>query len=496
MSYRILIVDDEFLMLHNLQFLTDWETHGYQIAGQAVNGKEAIEFIKKQPVDIVLTDVYMPVMDGIALTKRLHAEYPEIRVLIMSSYSDFQYVRDSFKSGAEDYILKHTITAESLLEMLDKIRDKQTLSFDVKPGSENNENEQAERLKARIAGQAEEDSPEACIVAVLKVRERDISEQIMNNMGNILSQMPDMQTQEICIIRMEPDFVFYIQGKGQDQAETYLEQVQNAVQKFFNLHVDMGLCNGLDGRRALRALYLEACRKIGGLEKPETTPVWADDTILPLAWEQELSTAVAAMDQNRAKQCLSGIFADYTRSDSWPENVLIGELITVATKICTDLDMNDRLLLSCIGKGNIMMRGEKQRHEIMAWADELFSTMIALYRRRQEQNEYSPYVKMAIDYMQAHYMDNIMLKDIADSIGITEQYLSKVFKTETGENVSSYLTGLKIERAKQLIIEGKANMKQLYSDAGFNSYNYFFTAFKKIVGCTPAEYGKKKGDEK
>ena len=496
MSYRILIVDDEFLMLHNLQFLTDWETHGYQIAGQAVNGKEAIEFIKKQPVDIVLTDVYMPVMDGIALTKRLHAEYPEIRVLIMSSYSDFQYVRDSFKSGAEDYILKHTITAESLLEMLDKIRDKQTVSFDVKPGLEKNENEQAERLKARIAGQAEEDSPEACMIAVLKVRERDISEQIMNNMGNILSQMPDMQTQEICIIRMEPDFVFYIQGKGQDQAETYLEQVQNAVQKFFNLHVDMGLCNGLDGRRALRALYLEACRKIGGVEKPETTPVWADDTILPLAWEQELSTAVAAMDQNRAKQCLSGIFADYTRSDSWPENVLIGELITVATKICTDLDMNDRLLLSCIGKGNIMMRGEKQRHEIMAWADELFSTMIALYRRRQEQNEYSPYVKMAIDYMQAHYMDNIMLKDIADSIGITEQYLSKVFKTETGENVSSYLTGLKIERAKQLIIEGKANMKQLYSDAGFNSYNYFFTAFKKIVGCTPAEYGKKKGEEK
>ena len=496
MSYRILIVDDEFLMLHNLQFLTDWEAHGYQIAGQAANGQEAMEFIRKQPVDLVLTDVYMPIMDGIALTKRLHAAYPEIRVLIMSSYSDFQYVRDSFKSGAEDYILKHTITAQSILEMLDKIRSQQTAYPKVQPEPKKNGNRHAEHLKARVSGQAEEDSPEACMVAVLKVRERNVSERVMNNIGNILLQIPDMQTRELSIIRMEPGFVLYIQGKGPDQAEVYLEQVQNAVQKFFNLHVDMGLCNGLDGRRTVRALYLEVCRKIGGLEKPETTPVWADDTILPLAWEQELSTAVAAVDQNRAKQCLARIFADYSRCDSRPENVLIGELITVATKICTDLNINDRLLFSCIGKGNIMMRGEKQRHEIMAWSDELFGTMITLYRQQQEQNKYSPYVKMAIDYMQAHYMDNIMLKDIAASIGITEQYLSKVFKTETGENVSNYLTGLKIERAKQLIIEGKANMKQLYSDAGFNSYNYFFTAFKKIVGCTPAEYGKKKGDEK
>ncbi|GEM_PF-4865968 len=492
MSYRILIVDDEFLMLHNLQFLTDWEKHGYQIIGQAANGKEAMDFIQKQSVDIVLTDVYMPVMDGIALTKRLHVDYPEIRVLIMSSYSDFQYVRESFKNGAEDYILKHTITEQSLLEMLDKIREKLQAGPKVQFVQESREDTQDIRLRERIMGGT--DMPESCILAVMRLQKPGIAEQVLNNIGNILSQMPSAELQESRIIRMEPGFVFFMRGRSREQADAFMEQARSAVQKFFNLQVDTGLCDGLDGQRTLGELYRGAMEEISGRNAPQNGQVWAGDTVLPLTWEQELSSAVAAMDQERTQQCLTEIFTDYGRADFWPE-MLIGELITVATKICTDLEINDRLLFSCIGKGNIMMRGEKHRHEIMAWANELFGTMIELYRRRQEQNEYSPYVKLAIDYMKAHYMDNIMLKDIAASIGITEQYLSKVFKTETGENVSNYLTDLKIERAKQLIIEGKTNMKQLYSDAGFNSYNYFFTAFKKIVGCTPAEFGKKKGDK-
>lgn len=114
----VLIVDDEELLRQGLIEMFDWEANGYTVAGQAANGAEALALVEADPPDIVLTDVKMPVMDGVELTRHLRERFPGVRTVILSSFNDFDYVRQTLLHGAADYILKPRLNRELLLDAL------------------------------------------------------------------------------------------------------------------------------------------------------------------------------------------------------------------------------------------------------------------------------------------------------------------------------------------------------------------------------------------
>ncbi|MFK4997272.1 response regulator [Bacillus sp. N9] len=116
--YKVLIVDDEQLIRQGIKHYVNWEQEGFQIVGEAANGKEALEIIKQTDPHIVITDIVMPVIDGEELTRIIKKDYPHIQVIILSSYSDFDYVRSTFQSGVSDYILKPKLNGPELLTAL------------------------------------------------------------------------------------------------------------------------------------------------------------------------------------------------------------------------------------------------------------------------------------------------------------------------------------------------------------------------------------------
>ena len=140
--YRILLVDDEWLELDTLEKYIPWEEMGFQVAGTAENGKEALQLLerlegseneeendRKLP-DVVLTDVKMPVMDGLAFSKILHDRYPDIQIVFLSGYNDFEYVRSVLAVEACGYILK-PLNTEELKGTMEKVRGKM---FPILPG--------------------------------------------------------------------------------------------------------------------------------------------------------------------------------------------------------------------------------------------------------------------------------------------------------------------------------------------------------------------------
>jgi CheY-like chemotaxis protein len=129
---RVLLVDDEFLVCSYLRQLIDWEAQGCRIVGQAGNGREAMEKVKQLKPELIFLDVNMPEMDGIEFIHHLHAEHPAIRVIILSSYSDYHYVRETMKFGAQDYLLKHELQPEYLIRILRQINLEQGLPVRVR----------------------------------------------------------------------------------------------------------------------------------------------------------------------------------------------------------------------------------------------------------------------------------------------------------------------------------------------------------------------------
>ena len=111
---KILIVDDEYIMRQGLRYMIQWEEEGYQIVGEAVNGKEALERIEELKPHMILCDIVMPVMDGVDFAAVVHKMYPQIQIIILSGYDKFEYVKQACLNGVSDYILKPSLNPDVL----------------------------------------------------------------------------------------------------------------------------------------------------------------------------------------------------------------------------------------------------------------------------------------------------------------------------------------------------------------------------------------------
>ncbi len=125
MKKKVLIVDDDANFRYAIRELVPWKKGDFEIIGEAIHGKQALDILRKTPCDIVLTDMEMPLMDGVALTKQIKQKDPDTIVVAMSAYDDFSFVKESMRLGASDYILKQDFEPGQLLELLMRLSDEQ-----------------------------------------------------------------------------------------------------------------------------------------------------------------------------------------------------------------------------------------------------------------------------------------------------------------------------------------------------------------------------------
>ena len=121
--YKLLLVDDEVDVREGLLSEIDWEKHGFAVEGTAENGREAMELIDRLSPDVVLTDISMPFMDGLALSDWIRREHPAVRIVLLSGYDEFEYAQRAIKLDIDEYILK-PFDAEQIVQVLNKVKDR------------------------------------------------------------------------------------------------------------------------------------------------------------------------------------------------------------------------------------------------------------------------------------------------------------------------------------------------------------------------------------
>jgi two-component system response regulator YesN len=527
---KIMLVDDETLGLDYLHQLINWEANGFQICAVAANGREAISMIGKMIPDLIIADVDMPGMNGVELIQYTREKYGErIRFIMLSSYDKYEYVRDSMRSGAIDYLLKHRLDAEGLLELLLKVKDELSL-VEARPSAmtyiEKNWSmldQGVTRTFIRNIVLGIDDNTVAAedyfkhmspihmthfIVVVMQIemehnQVRQTADEDKRKVGSTIKLIQQYieQKDNGWVVDLDKGRYVLLISYAEERSELViyqrlqacLQRISNAMRLYLNTNVTFGYGSICTSLTAMQTSYAAAVDMLDQINPQLINQLEIDEGYgITLLQEKDLMAAVESQDIAAVNLRLDEIFIELKRHGDDPHIIayIFNELVHLADKLWFKSGNRDKFYLDEALPTGKEAAEVLKLDQLQQKVYKLYTLLINKLTEKQPKSNYSVHVQMAIDYIHQNYSVDISLEKTADRAGISASYLGRLFRLETNTYFNDYLNQVRIDMSKQLISSGKYKVKQIYERVGFTSYNYFFKVFKDVTGMTPQSYAK------
>ncbi len=522
---QVLLVDDEPLAHHHLWTMLDWEKHGFQLCGEAYNADTALEMIERSPPHIAIIDVDMPGTNGVELNRTIRDRFPSIKTLMLSSYDDYDYVRECLNSGAVDYLLKHRLDDAALISLLNKAAREVQRDNSVQVQSSAHGAKDALSLRDIVADLAR-GKPESSKELEKRAAEYGLYPRAISYAAAVVQIIPfllltesysDVQTnrmvqQAVELIQqslgdIRERTVAYV-GDGRlivlfsfkersehaaaSEAGRQMSKLQHSLELFLNLKCIYAIGHACGSLSQLDASYASAVRKLDrtGEGLPD------ERASLSIEEQKQLLLALDRLDREAIQRLLASIFAALRDRPvhSHAVQTIVGELMKLSDKVInkdrtkTAVQVAAEDLPSRAGLGKV---GEIDQLE--QWLQGYYAELLIQLKRQRGSGSYSRHVSQAIDFVLERYREGITLESAAKRIGLNPSYLSRIFKEETHSTFSEYLNRVRIEAGRKLLESGQYSIKQISDQVGFGTYNYFFKVFKEATGMTPHAYVNRLG---
>ena len=501
---NVLIVDDEKIEREGLKYLLLRE-EGERNVFEASNGKQALQIIRSEDIQLVLTDIKMPHMDGLELSRRAKEENPALQIIIFSGYSDFTFAQEAIRYGVTEYILK-PVNPEDFHKVIQK----------------------AEKV---IEQRKKKESRE--------IKEKNFLQQyflqnyLYSGKLETLEKAKDMIDLEKwngwhCGILLESDVAFFDTAE-----ETLEEEIQKELRRvcfYLNLNARQSLLLFQDvycdyqlvanynfmKRKYRDSFYLAVSRKFEGCEclpeileqleqqmeekfyHPEKHVFSNEDDVLKLSVGevqdsqimQMISEDITRKDTDQLRKhfaCLKEKYHDNTQysamyikfvfsnviQELFQENQFSGE---------RRLEHEIERLYNCRNIMEIVEVTEDNIKEYEAFLDRSMSS---------SRNE----VAAVKNYIYQHYEEDLNLEMLAEKVYLSSGYLSFIFKKETGMNLNRYIRVFRMEKAKELLCSTNMKVAQVSEHVGFANVSYFCRSFREYYGSSPESYRKGTGED-
>lgn len=506
--YDVMIVDHNYYTTGKIKYNTDWNAEGFNVVCITQSAIDAVSFLAEHRVDIVFTEIDLPALNGIELIRHIRERYPHTKVVVVTDNTSLSTVKKAFFYNVFDYIEKDVLTPDTLCNLLTRFKASEKKlsrsSSEKYIETDPNLSRYREHVINVMTGIESDPGLNNMLVAAVKIfnypllrqlhsnEELDILVQnIINTMVQVVKEMTntvifrDGMNNIILCMQFSPDTP---ETAIMNSINSYVRSINALIKKFFNLSLSWGISSLSTPNYGIRQCREEAVKML------EDTPIAErklhydipELSSISLDEEKKLLAAIQTLDYNSIDTCLDEIFAQRIHSNL-SIHILAGELMSIANRLCSELNID--LSHGELSEINTFAGDDTDAERGLEWCKDLFHNIIRLHMEHTRPSRHSTYAKFVRTFIAENYKEDISLKAIAAAMGITEQHLSKIFKDETGENLSVYLNRFRIDKAK-VLLENDVNIKYLYSEVGFKNYNYFFVAFKKAVGCTPVEYKK------
>lgn len=532
--FQVMLVDDEPLVRNHLSTLVDFGKHGFEICGEAHNGVMALDMIELARPHIAIIDVNMPEMNGVELNRTIKERYPSIKTIMLSSFDDYDYVRDCLKNGSIDYLLKHRLDGETLIGMLNKavleLRKEDRLLEDLIAHKE-----MAERINPVIIRGHITDlvrgKPEAVRELEAFARKHELYPGAVSYAAASLQIVPfllltqsysDMQTNRL--VQQAVDMMQQSLGDVRERTVAYLEngrmvvvfafkersenaavseagimmgKLRHALELFLNLKCIYAVGHVCGSLSQLDASYASAERAIDAPPAEQNSPgagktgglFGGQRVSLTIEEQKRLLLSIERLDLAGTHQLIASVFESIREQPvhSNAVQMIIGEL----------LHIGDKALKKWMADGGAKAGGLPARSELgrlgsvgemERWLLDFYARLIRLLKERHSAGHYSRHVSQAVGFILERYSGYVTLELAAGAIGLNPSYLSRIFKEETKSTFSEYVNRVRIDAARKLLESGQYAIKEISDQVGFSTHNYFFKVFKELTGVTPQAY--------
>ncbi len=527
---KVFLVEDEVVVREGIKKNIDWAKNGYDFCGEARDGELAFPLIEKERPDIVITDIKMPFMDGLELSRLIKKELPETEIIILTGYNEFEYAKEGISIGVAEYLSK-PISGDELLVEVNKVarrirEKKSSKSLQEKYQEDMKENQKLSRTRfftSLVSGEktmadlldmartVEIDISAVCYKIVLfqlkslRHAQAEYSKQHVKATEEILSLCDELGI--ITFERNLEGLALLFKADSMEELDSLLDSFSRRVEAILLNYSHLQYFGGLgcsvdrmtslhksyetasfafahryfmeesqmiDYRRQIEPEALQDDFNVASIDMSRVDKTHIDDFLKVGSSEEVdffMDSFLNCFDNN---YMVSLMFRQYIVMDVYFRVVAFVESLSHSKDEIEGIDMTSGTLLSAENSTAYLKRILRQA---------------VLLRENTASNKYGEIVDKVISYINDNYAtEDISLNTLASHVNVSPNHLSMIFSQETGQTFIKYLTDLRMNKAKELLKCTSKKSNEIGEAVGYRDPHYFSYIFKKTVGVTPTQY--------
>lgn len=499
--YRLMIADDEDDERRGIQFLLERGGLSFDVE-EAVDGQDALDKLQQKPADLLITDVKMPFMDGIELASRARELYPDIQIVFFSGYDDFEYVKHALSLQAVDYILKPVNPEEFIktirfvVERMRREEEETTSSMQVKKHytlsrllnnvpMEKLRQEQEESVLFAVSG---------FVRLILLEFETDFFGKFVTDIRQFTSLLEPVVLGEFEFLDMNPSQAVLLLGKEYHQERSVRDlarQIHQIMQEHFGqicyLAISPSICAAdeignayaqaeeeLEDRFFYREIFVYPIDKTEA-RKQETGG--SESEIL-----KQIEKDVERHDSYSLRQNMK-LFFDEFRKNGLQSYVYTRFMCTnLLQLLCKELPAEKKRLTALVEQSYACTSFSQLEQLVWGVYEELEDSL----KCKQDSPKHT--IALVEKYILEHYDEILSLDILADKVYLTPHYLSSIFIQEKGIGINKYIKNVRMEKARELLLETNMKISDICEKTGYTNVSYFCRSFRNEYGVTPEQY--------
>lgn len=523
---KLIIVEDENIVRLGLSTILPWEEYHFELCGLFKNGQEALNYLLENPVDIVLTDIKMPVMGGDQLVQEIKAHSLNPFIVILSNYDDFELVKRCFQFGVTDYLLKQDLEKDVLLTLLQGISEKieQTEDTPCEPVVSSYEffnelvktdfREDLSQLNVKYQKILKKMQNQAICICMADLIYSETGKRYtgIHPVYSVLETLLKETLNKYC-----KNYIFLYTGKSllfilcpdSDHISGFYSMLTNAVKEinermisFFNISLRMGASQLFFRLEDLRTAFCQA-------QLCHTLLFYSSQNLL--VYSQKLQNTDREQEQtlnylpvrkaihlgnfSLVRQLCEEQFKNLERTKNTSPDKVIDYVKYILIALEQFLNETFSIPLSQFEKQWDTFH--KDYHfDLRSLHCYLFRILNRIDDYMKSAEEYCEAVFKAKQYINEHYRENITLSSVAEHLHMNTSYVSSLFKLKTDVSFTQYLTDIRIQNALMLVRTTNKSAAEISELVGYSNPNYFIKVFKKVTGSTISEYRSRRTEKK